>query len=722
MQEIYHNETPLFTPIFDRIFAEIPCAQSSIYFLDGSDLRYVASRGKLPPEQILKLNFPLEGSGGALVAMRDEHPVLIADVKGSDELAVIFQESAMMAPEGTYDFIGSWIGFPIHVGGKVISLLDICGSERNQFTESQVERLNNIIRQLEPAIENAILLTNLAQRSSELETINAIQQAIYRHLDLNYVLQLIAEQAHNLTAASQIVIFTSTGSDLIAAASAGQVQNGIIPGTKIAKSNSLVNAVLVQGQVLRVLNIDRDERINPQDALRYGIKSMLALPLNTNTQSSGLLLATGNSYGAFSPNDERLLTTLAGGAVTAIDNAFLYQQERERRLVSEKLQLILAKLSSAQIDQATFSTVLNIGLDLLRADAVAVAQKDALSGKLTVSSQANFPVDLIGDLEILVNCFARQDFMTYGNEGRPYLMPILFSEMRKNRKDAAKSTDQAEVSAVCTQLESIYTAVLHIDLTANDQVIGALEFFWITDPHQTKEESATAETLSRYLSLTIDRLELAQKAKELVRLQERQRIAQNLHDTVTQLLFRSGLEARWLLDNSSPDNETRLRLQTIQHLNTRSTYELRSAIFALNNAQLVRSHSLLDLLQAQVDEFQNEYGINASLIVLNDPASVPFEITEAVYRLVREALTNVYKHARATAAFVSINRIDNTLYLTIQDNGTGIQNELTANFPKSDLHFGMRSMKYLTEPFNGQLTISNDDDHGVIVKAVFPLA
>jgi hypothetical protein len=64
MQEIYHNETPLFTPIFDRIFAEIPCAQSSIYFLDGSDLRYVASLGKLPPDQILKLNFPLEGSGG----------------------------------------------------------------------------------------------------------------------------------------------------------------------------------------------------------------------------------------------------------------------------------------------------------------------------------------------------------------------------------------------------------------------------------------------------------------------------------------------------------------------------------------------------------------------------------------------------------------------------------------------------------------------------------
>ncbi len=111
-------ENPLFTDVFDQVFALSGCVQSSIYLLDGTDLKYIASSGLLPPEKVSKLNFPLDKSGGAQVALIEEIPVLVADVKGDAYLAHAFQDSAKAAPESTFDFIGSWIGFPIHIGGQ----------------------------------------------------------------------------------------------------------------------------------------------------------------------------------------------------------------------------------------------------------------------------------------------------------------------------------------------------------------------------------------------------------------------------------------------------------------------------------------------------------------------------------------------------------------------------------------------------------------------------
>jgi hypothetical protein len=70
-------EPPLLTGIFDQVFNLVPCVQSSVYLLDGGDLRYVASRGRLRPEQVSKLSFPLEGSGGAKLAMEEDRPVWV---------------------------------------------------------------------------------------------------------------------------------------------------------------------------------------------------------------------------------------------------------------------------------------------------------------------------------------------------------------------------------------------------------------------------------------------------------------------------------------------------------------------------------------------------------------------------------------------------------------------------------------------------------------------
>ncbi len=200
-----------------------------------------------------------------------------------------------------------------------------------------------------------------------------------------------------------------------------------------------------------------------------------------------------------------------------------------------------------------------------------------------------------------------------------------------------------------------------------------MNLFSTSNHRLTPEEHQIAETIGSHIALRIDRDRLASKAEELVRLQEQQRIAQNLHDTVTQILLPRRVGSLMVHPEHKSDSEYRNRLRTIQHLITRSTYEMRSAIFALSNYPIGQDHSLVDLLQAQVNSFQNETGVQATLIVVNELGTLPVPVTEAIYRLVREALSNIYKHARASAALVSIKRIENQVMTTIQDNGSGIK-------------------------------------------------
>jgi signal transduction histidine kinase len=106
---------------------------------------------------------------------------------------------------------------------------------------------------------------------------------------------------------------------------------------------------------------------------------------------------------------------------------------------------------------------------------------------------------------------------------------------------------------------------------------------------------------------------------------------------------------------------------------------------------------------------------------MSDPGELPFSVIEVVYRLVREGLSNIYKHAKATAALVSLRRTDMELILKIQDNGVGLPDEMNTDADDLTLHFGLDLMKQLVAPLNGQFLIFNNEDQGVTLMVTIPL-
>jgi two-component system sensor histidine kinase DegS len=187
------------------------------------------------------------------------------------------------------------------------------------------------------------------------------------------------------------------------------------------------------------------------------------------------------------------------------------------------------------------------------------------------------------------------------------------------------------------------------------------------------------------------------------------------------MLFTIGLEAEWCINHLAPDGEARQKMQTIRRLSARSSDELRSAIFALRSRYLPGGEGLVELLQEQVTDFEAQSGIAATLIVPQKFPILPPLVSEAVYRIVRESLSNVRKHARASGVMVSLHCDQDCVTITIQDNGVGLAEPLTLEPDETDLHFGVPTMHQLTAQAQGDFFIANNDDQGVMVKARFPL-
>lgn len=210
------------------------------------------------------------------------------------------------------------------------------------------------------------------------------------------------------------------------------------------------------------------------------------------------------------------------------------------------------------------------------------------------------------------------------------------------------------------------------------------------------------------------------QAQRLARMEERQRIAQSLHDTVAQMLFGIGLAIKRAFEVTLESESTRQDLEIASRLSARCSEELRSAIFALRQPELRGDLGLTDLLRELVQEFQSESGVAATFLAPEDWAELRHPVGEAIYRIVRESLNNVRKHAQASRVEVRIYYTSDSIVATIQDNGVGLDEIGQFQEIEQSLHFGIETMRQLATQVKGKFSIFNNNSGGMTVKVCLP--
>lgn len=261
-----------------------------------------------------------------------------------------------------------------------------------------------------------------------------------------------------------------------------------------------------------------------------------------------------------------------------------------------------------------------------------------------------------------------------------------------------------------------------IPLIAREQVIGMLALHHLEPAIYTQQSADLAMAFANHVAVAIENARLHEKAQRLAVLQERQRLARELHDSVSQALYGIALgtrTARTLLDRTQMAGESKAALseplEYILSLSEGGLAEMRALIFELRPESL-ENEGLVAALAKQATVLQARHHLEVTTLLEEEP-DASLVTKEVLYRVGQEALNNVVKHASATKITVSLSIEDEQLVLEIRDNGKGF--DLNGDFTG---HLGLRSMRERVEQVGGNLTITSSSCYGTQIVAVVPLA
>jgi signal transduction histidine kinase len=220
-----------------------------------------------------------------------------------------------------------------------------------------------------------------------------------------------------------------------------------------------------------------------------------------------------------------------------------------------------------------------------------------------------------------------------------------------------------------------------------------------------------AERQSRErLLLANDQLrQYALRIEDQATLQERNRIAREIHDALGHALTAQSIQLENALLFLPPDAEkSRSFLQESQGLGARALQEVRRSIATLRSNPS-QERSLQDAIAVAVAEFQSATGIEVnSTLQFSQPIST--EISTALYRIFQESLTNISKHSAATQVSVGLQQHRDTVHLQIADNGQGFDPE------RNTTGFGLQGMRERTATLRGKFLLSSQPEQGCCIS------
>lgn len=208
--------------------------------------------------------------------------------------------------------------------------------------------------------------------------------------------------------------------------------------------------------------------------------------------------------------------------------------------------------------------------------------------------------------------------------------------------------------------------------------------------------------------------EYALRIEDQATLQERNRIAREIHDALGHALTAQSIQLENALLFLPPDGEkTKSFLQEAQRLGARALQEVRRSISTLRSNPL-QGQTLAGAIAKSISEFRQTTGIEPDCkIQLFQPIST--EISTALYRITQEALTNIAKHSAATEVSLLLQERQNAIHLEIDDNGTGFDPE------GNTTGFGLQGMRERTVALGGQFLLFSQPGKGCRITVSIPL-
>jgi len=413
--------------------------------------------------------------------------------------------------------------------------------------------------------------------------------------------------------------------------------------------------------------------------------SFLGAPILVRGTVFGNLYLTEKRGGAeFTPQDEDLLVALAAAAGVAIDNARLYEEAGDRQRWLEAAAEVTARLLSGDAGDDALRLVADRARELAGADVAAVVTPQGPGGDLVVSvvegahAEALLGTTLSGETSLPAR--------------------IMHSGIPENIDNGVKDPHSRELA-----LASLTGPAMLVPLGTHSESLGVLV---VANDHGgelfTGAQLPMIATFSSYAALAMVLARAHQDKERLAVLEDRDRIARDLHDLVIQRLFATGLALQGLVPHlAKPDQRTRLE-RSVDDLDE-TIREVRKSIFSLTAAKPASSlrAAILDTASAAAATLGFEPTVR-----LAGPldTAVPAPVQEHLLAVAREGLSNVARHAHASRVTVEVSVQDGQVVLSVVDNGNGMA--------RAGRRSGLANLQDRASASGGDVTVDAPDDGG----------
>jgi two-component system, NarL family, sensor kinase len=257
-----------------------------------------------------------------------------------------------------------------------------------------------------------------------------------------------------------------------------------------------------------------------------------------------------------------------------------------------------------------------------------------------------------------------------------------------------------------------------IPLYAGDKKLGVMN---VASPQWrglSPEDLQLLSTIGDLLAIAVERARLYDRSARLGAVEERNRLAREIHDTLAQGLTATGLQlesAEALLDDASGAQRAREPLSRALSLTRSNLDEARRSVLDLRAAPL-EGRSLPEALKTLVDRWEAETGVGTRFKAINGGHPLPPRVEVALYRICQEALTNVARHAGASRVTVRLVATPDQVRLVVQDDGRGFD----ASHVRDDRH-GLVGMRERADTIGGSLEVEGTTNGGTRIEITVPL-
>jgi signal transduction histidine kinase len=520
--------------------------------------------------------------------------------------------------------------------------------------------------------------------------------ALAAELSLPALLQRIADLAVDLTDArhAALGVLSPDGSDLSDFITSGLSADQRAAIGELPHGRGILGVLIHEPAVLRLREIASDPRSVGFPPHHPPMRSFLGAPIRAHGRVFGNIYLT-DKRGApeFTADDEAAILVLATQAGVAIANAQLYEELEQRERWLDSVREVTTALLSGDTARTALELIARHARELGNADMATISVPDGQGLRIIVADGVG--ADDLLDVEV------------------PLAGSLSAEVIRTERTMVVADASHSTLTQPMVSIAGVGPMIL-VPLALRTGTAGVLAVGRVAGrPAFGPAHTPMVESFAEQASLALEYARAVTEISRLGMIEDRERIARDLHDGVIQSLFAVGIG---LQGAAAIVGDPRLadRIQQFVSEIDRVIGDVRSYIFGLRPS-VMTAGNLTNTLEQLAHEVEERTGVT---VIVEIDASLEGTLADAsaqIVHIVREALSNMGRHSGATTCRVSILRDDSSAVVQIDDDGRGFD-------PASASRgMGMGNLLQRAEAIGGQLEVESHPGSGTTISVTVPL-